>query len=186
MRAKKVEFKRGVDPKEALNIGNKKLRDFKRAIDADFYFMSLTPVMELLQEGAIGDKEINYLIKEGFTKFAEEAKNHYGGEKLIWMSDFFADNNIFWNAQNETLYIIFRPKNLMRIGKFQTRIAESKSLHSNGNAYKVVSESFFIDGKETGIMESNFFQKDDEVFTLKFVIKQISENYWNTLRNIED
>lgn len=183
MRAKKVQFQRGADPKDTLDIGNKKLRAFLRDLEEGNYFGSLTPVMELLEEGAIGHDEINEFIIKGIINYASDMGRRI---TVSWQSDFLEYHNIFWEARDQVLYIIFNSDEISRVNKYITRISKIRSADSQRNAYKVITESHSssIGRMETGIGESNFFDYKDDYFTLKFVIKQISKVFFHTIENL--
>jgi hypothetical protein len=172
MRAKTVNFERGLDPKEALDLGNKDLHDFRRAYREGNYKFPLDTIMDLLESGAISNKEADDFITDGI-------KNH-SPKSWQWITWFENTRNIYWSDTNESINITFTLPDFKRIKTWIGKI------HFKGvYFFKMRTISTNKNGKGYGISEQNVFDEADYMFNIVFITKQINKVFIETARNID-
>ena len=173
MRAKTVNFQRGLDPKEALSIGNENLRKFHKALDDGNFELSLDILMNGLEGEYISDQEADEFITGGVRIFAPSYWK--------WTEWFYETKNIYWSKFNESLNINFTLPDFKGIKTWIGKITDAE-----GNYYyKMRTYSSDKNGKEYGIAEDNVFELDDYMFTTKFILKQINKVFTSTVQNID-
>ena len=182
MRAKTVEFERGRDPKDALSIGNERLRQFRRFVKDKKWFAPMQTMIDGLMEGAIPEKEA--------VDFVERAIVHYDTRKsLIWYKDFEETGNVFWNKQNDNLSIIFEmPEvdflNITKYRKVYSEILRNESF-IHDRTYQIHSWLKITqdDGEvEELFQQHNLFYPYDTSFKMSNVIHQINKVVEDTIK----
>jgi hypothetical protein len=102
MRAQTVNFERGLDPKDSLEIGNKNAREFRKALrEKDYFSPALQNMIIGLREKSVSEKDA--------IKFLDGAINKYDkdrGQTIIWY-DWYHDswNNAYWNTNYDKFII---------------------------------------------------------------------------------
>jgi hypothetical protein len=181
MRARLVNFQRGLDPKEALDLGNKNLRKFRKDLQSGNYTEPLNILIDGLENGYISDEETDEFLTGGIIN---NARIDY-----YWPGFFRDTKNIYWSKGNESLNINFVLPDFKRIktwiGKMYLKPGAQINFKDSDYYYKMRTSSTDKSGKGYGISEENTFEKDDYAFTVKFIISQINKVYKATLINIE-
>jgi len=173
MRAKTVNFQRGLDPKEALEIGNENLRQFHKDMDNGNFLAPLHILMDGLERGYISDKEADEFI---IGAVRTSAPRYWEWTK--WFED---TRNIYWSEFNESLNINFTLPDFKRIKTWIGKITE----HDGGYWFKMRTSSTDKNGNGYGIETENVFSDDDYAFTSKFILNQINRVFTETVRNID-
>jgi len=175
MRAKPVNFERGLDPKEALAIGNENLRKFKKALDEGDFGISLDLLMNGLEGEYFSDADADEFITGGIRDL-DFTYNYWE-----WPKWFYETKNIYWSKFNESLNINFSLPDFKRIKTWIGKITDAE-----GNYYyKMRTSSTDKNGSSYGISEENVFEVDDYMFTTRSILKQINKVFTSTVQNID-
>ena len=185
MRAKTVEFERGRDPKDTLELGNKNLRYLNKITREKKWFAPLQPVINGLMEGSIPEKDA--------VNFIERAIVHYDTRKgLVWYEWFEESGNVFWDKQSEKMFITFEmPENETSVGdteylKIYCDLLQNESF-IHDQTYQIHSWLWLTNLSGNGeehFAESRLFYPDDEHFKMSVAINIISKVVEDTIKNI--
>jgi len=178
MRAKTVNFERGIDPKDSLQIGNAKLRKFKEDLRSKNFLAPYDNLVDLLEEGFISDKDAEEFIIGGVKEYAP--KHYRLSEESEWVEAFLKTNNIYWSKFDESLNINFVLPNLKRINTWIGKISTAEG-HI---VFRMKTGSYSPEGNDYDIKEANIFYYNDEVFCVKYLLKQIDRVVSSTNINI--
>jgi len=184
MRAQTVNFERGQDPKDALSIGNRNARNFKKALkNRDYLGRYLETMINGLTEGSIPEKDAINFIEGAIMEF--HAKRH-----ILWKDWYFENGFSFWGSDIDKFIITFDlPEDSDHWGflKIRSEIYESES----GLAGKIFEIDTVLQSEKVGeeaieehFHQNNVFPPGDHSFHMKFVIKQISEVVEATIKNM--
>jgi hypothetical protein len=183
MRAKTVyeniNFERGIDPKDSLEIGDKEAREFKKALRGKDYFAPvLANMINGLVKKTVSEKEAIRFVDGAIDKF-DKSKN----QKLLWY-EWYQDswNNAYWNTDHDKFIIkVEMPDNeLFDMDQDRKVICEISPILSSefGDMFKIRSfakikneyENFY----ETPFYKENVFLPNDDAFTLLWACRSIN------------
>jgi len=173
MRAKTVNFERGIDPKDSLQIGNVQLRKFKEDLRNKNFLATYDNLVDLLEGGFISDKDAEEFIVGGVKEYAPK---HFE-----WVEAFMETNNIYWSKFDESLNINFVLPNFKRINTWIGKISTAEG-HI---VFRMKTGSYSPEGKDYDIKEANVFYYNDELFGVRYLLKQIDRVIASTNINIE-
>ncbi len=185
MRAQTVNFERGLDPKDSLEIGNKEGREFRIALRNKNYF---APVLENMINGL----EQGFVSEEYAIKFTDGAIERFDKHsKLLWI-DWYHDtgNNAYWNSNSGKWIIsVDIPVNDLELErKIICEISQSFNKEKKFSIYKVRGfariKSLEEDFPEDHFEKENVFYPGDELFTLMWSIKVISRVIETVIKNL--
>lgn len=183
MRAKTVNFERGLNPKDALEIGNENARDFKKAIAEKNYFGThLQTMIDGLKEGSIKEKDVKVFVYEAISSYDSN-------RNLLWHEWFEKTGLIFWRKDVEKFIITFDLPHDSFWGdlKIQSEISEVISTQM-GKMFEIntvlQSKKPDEDLVEEHFHQNNAFIPKFDLFTIRSVIQQISRVVEATIKEI--
>lgn len=185
MRAKQVDFERGLDLKDALEIGNLEAREFRKALHNKEFFV---PVLENMINGL----EEGFVSEDQAIKFLDGAINKFDKEKKLLWYDWFHDtwNNAYWNTNYDKWIIsVDIPDN--DLGQERKIICEISKTINEDKKFSVYKVRGFAriknpeeDFTEDHFEKENIFHLGDELFTLIWPIKVISRVLETVIKNL--
>ena len=186
MRAKTINFERGKDPKDALEIGNKNARYFRKALKSDnvYNIPVLSNMIDGLAEGSITIAEAERFVRKAISDYDKK-------QKLLWY-DWMYDGEVFWDKYGEQLVIKFpMPNNeLLEVDReieIRATIAKSMS-EENGEMFKsrvlAKVKDPDLDYAEEHFDQDNWFDPDDLHFGMGFIINKIRSVVENVIKNL--
>lgn len=162
MRAKTVDFQRGLDPKDSLSLGNENLRKFRKSLAKKDFLVPWDNMIDLIEAGMITDEDAK--------EFIVGAIKEYAPKHIDWLPSFIETANIYWDKFDESLNISF---SLPDSKKIQTWIGKISTAEGH-IVFKMKTGAYSPDNKDYDIKESNIFYYNDELFGIKFFIRQTS------------
>lgn len=185
MRAKTINFERGKDPKDTLEIGNKNVRDFRKALkEKDYLGAHLQTMILGLTEGSIPEKDA--------IQFVEGAIRYYDKNKeLLWYDWYFENGYCFWAKDVHKFVITFEMPEDDYWGdlKVRTEIFESKSLQYESPIFEsnTVLQSINLTNniRDQHFQQNHMFYSDDQFFKMGIIINQISRVVETTIKEMD-
>jgi len=185
MRAQTVNFERGLNPKDALEIGRKNARDFRKALQEKDYRGEghLQNMINGLTEGSIPEDEAIKFIENGIIHFNTKRSLH-------WYEWFSKDGYCFWGSDVDKFIITFDMPDFDYFGqslwrKIRCEIFEVESLQDW--RYEIDTK-LQVEGENNSMREifpqNNVFPANDPVFKLGTVVHSISRVVENAIRNL--
>jgi hypothetical protein len=185
MRAKTINFERGLDPKDALEIGDKEAREFRKALRyEDYFYPVLKNMINGLKKKTVNEKEAINFVNGGINEFNiwrnKKYKNSLGPDWYQWYKE--TRNNAYWNTDHDKFIITIQMPDNEKLNMDQDRkiICEISPTFSqiNGEIFRIRSyahiknnfENFYEDHFE----KENVFLQHDESFTLLWACKMIN------------
>ena len=189
MKAKTVNFKRGLDPKDVLEIGNKEVREFRIALmKKEYFYPVLQNMIRGLKNGSILEKDAIKFVSGAINKFYK-SKN----KRFLWQ-DWYNNslNNSYWNSNNDKFIIqIELPQNTL-LDKFP----EGKVICELSDSFSVDFGDMFrikvfasIKNNDEGYFENHFrkeniFDSNDYFFSMDWVCKLINTTVETVIKEL--
>jgi len=182
VRAKTVNFERGMDPRDSMGIGDPDARKFMEAFrDKDYFAPVLESMLNGLKKGSI--KEENAVRFTHGAVLKAEAK-----QRFAWYEWFKESGLMFWSPKSKEFIITFDLPDidfldLTKYRKIRCKISTGtigygieSFLQVQTSGEEFVEEIFHHD---------NIFMGSDPIFTLAFVLKSISTVVETTIKNMD-
>jgi len=179
MRAKTINFERGLDPKDALEIGNKNAREFRQALQEKSYFSHALKNMIIgLQEKSITEKDAIKFVDGAIDKFDKSR-----GQNILWY-EWYHDswNNAYWNTNYDKFIITIEMPANEKLEMDQDRkviceISETLS-GDHGQMFKMRAyahiKNDFEDFYEDHFEKENVFFPNDDSFSMLWACRLIN------------
>lgn len=184
MRAKTVNFERGLDPKDSLEIGNKNIRSFRNVLNEKDYLSPHLQTMILgLTEGSIQEKDAIQFV-EGAIKYYDKNR------ELLWYDWYFDNGYCFWAKDVQKFVITFSlpEDDYWGVLNIRTEIFESKSLQYASPVFEsnsiLYSHNFTNQRRADHFHQNHMFHPDDPVFKMGVIINQITRVVEASIKNM--
>lgn len=182
-----VNFERGLDPKDALEIGNKEVREFRKALKSDktYNIPVISNMIDGLINGSVTIAEAERFVRKSIGDYDKR-------QKLLWYDWMYDDGEIFWDKYGEQLVIKFPMPNMESMDierEIEIRATIAKSMSEKyGEMFKtrVLAKvrGLDIEYTEEHFDQDNWFEPDDLHFGMGFVINIIRSVVNTTIKNL--
>lgn len=174
MRAKTINFERGKDPKTSMDIGNKNLRNVKKALENENWVVpALQSMIDGLEEGSVKPSMADDLMHESI-------RDVVSGYSLLWYEWFVEDSASYWNTNSKEYIIEMNPTGFSIDLRIICKLLSIKSLQDYEYKIEVYCD---IDGTKH-FEQEHVFEKDDPAFDIRYVINDIGRVAEATVKNI--
>lgn len=178
-----LEFERGQDPKDALSIGNRNARKFRKVLkEKDYLGAHLETMLDGLKEGSISEREAEQFVYGAISAFDEI-------RHLLWYDWFYEDPIVFWGSDVEKFIITFGLPEDQFWGDLNIRCeifeeSKSKNFQRHYEITSVLQSQKPGESTEEHFHQNNMFLTTDNIFSMKSAINQISRVVEATIKNM--